>query len=228
MGLKPRYGALLGVVLITASVCCYYVSTYNPEPEVVVKAPEVKADGVLLWLNSLLDDDFEKCDSLLDDKSGAFYSEELDKVIVDSRYYDYLLKKLSDCILSAEITEVNNGDYTIEIEYYPYKLINHLETVPDITESIQKFYNDELDSDSFKALLEDKYYETYVSNCFILSDVIEKKVLILSEKEKNGVTCVSGTKSFVSSLLSDSNIKHNTEVFTSDIRDVFSEVIKAN
>ena len=55
-----------------------------------------------------------------------------------------------------------------------------------------------------------------------------QKDLILSEKEENGVTCVSNTVSFVDNLLADSNIEKNLAIYEKDVKEKVTNIIKAD
>ena len=74
------------------------------------------------------------------------------------------------------------------------------------------------------------YYEIFCNSCFQTDDSMEarQKDLILSEKEENGVTCVSNTVSFVDNLLADSNIDKNLAIYEKDVKEKVTNIIKAD
>ena len=62
----------------------------------------------------------------------------------------------------------------------------------------------------------------------LLKRIFRNKPHVLSEKEENGVTCVSNTVSFVDNLLADSNIDKNLAIYEKDVKEKVTNIIKAD
>ena len=231
MELKPRVVgfSIILVLLLLLLFDIKFNSIEEPTVEVEVEYNhEVNQDGVLKWLDFFLKHDFTSCDKLLENKSYGLHSSDVYSSVIDNSYYDTALTNLVNSIVSIEVTNVEDNKYELLVTYMPYIPISELSNLPDISNMVQMYYNNEIDDLSFKTDLEQKYLDIYSDNCFVSGNEMIQTVLVLSEKKINGVTYVYGTKSFVDSLLSDSNIKHNVSVYESTVKDVVADLIKAN
>lgn len=234
MKLKPR---ILSVVIIVIFLTLLILFGIKQDMDLTVQesSPNVTERGVMTWLDAFSKKDFNTCDYLIADKSEGLHTVQLSIIQKDSSYYDMTLSKLVDCISAIQVKSIEKTDgvvnYTVTVTYTPYEPVGDLVYDKSALDSVKDNYiKGELSDTDFQNELSRVYYDIFCNNCFQTSKDMEarQKDLILSEKEENGVTCVTNTVSFVDNLLADSNIETNLAIYEKDVKEKVTNIIKAN
>lgn len=234
MKLKPR---ILNVVIVITflTLLILFGIKLNMDSKVQDSSPNVTERGVMAWLDAFSKKDFNACDYLITDKSEGLHTLQLSIIQKDSRYYDLALEKLVNCISAIQVKSIDrtNGvvNYTVTVTYTPYVPLGDLVYDKSALDSVKdKYINGDVSVTDFQEELSRVYYEIFCNSCFQTDDSMEarQKDLILSEKEENGVTCVSNTVSFVDNLLADSNIEKNLAIYEKDVKEKVTNIIKAD
>lgn len=234
MKLKPR---ILSVVIVITflTLLILFVIKLNMDSKVQDSSPNVTERGVMAWLDAFSKKDFNTCDYLITDKSEGLHTLQLSIIQKDSRYYDLALEKLVNCISAIQVKSIDRTDgvvnYTVTVTYTPYVPLGDLVYDKSALDSVKdKYINGDVSVTDFQEELSRVYYEIFCNSCFQTDDSMEarQKDLILSEKEENGVTCVSNTVSFVDNLLADSNIEKNLAIYEKDVKEKVTNIIKAD
>lgn len=234
MKLKPR---ILSVVVIITflTLLILFGMKQDMDSKVQESSPNVTERGVMAWLDAFSKKDFSTCDFMITDKSEGLHTLQLSIIQEDSRYYDLALEKLVACISAIQVKSIDRADgvvnYTVTVTYTPYTPLGDLVYDKSALDSVKdKYIKGEMSATDFQNELSRVYYEIFCNSCFQTDDSMEarQKDLILSEKEENGVTCVSNTVSFVDNLLADSNIEKNLAIYEKDVKEKVANIIKAD
>lgn len=234
MKLKPRILSVVIVITFLTLLILFGIKL-NMDSKVQDSSPNVTERGVMAWLDAFSKKDFNTCDYLITDKSEGLHTLQLSIIQKDSRYYDLALEKLVNCISAIQVKSIDktNGvvNYTVTVTYTPYVPLGDLVYDKSALDSVKdKYINGDVSVTDFQEELSRVYYEIFCNSCFQTDNSMEarQKDLILSEKEENGVTCVSNTVSFVDNLLADSNIEKNLAIYEKDVKEKVTNIIKAD
>lgn len=234
MKLKTRILSVVIVITFLTLLILFGIKL-NMDSKVQDSSPNVTERGVMAWLDAFSKKDFNTCDYLITDKSEGLHTLQLSIIQKDSRYYDLALEKLVNCISAIQVKSIDrtNGvvNYTVTVTYTPYVPLGDLVYDKSALDSVKdKYINGDVSVTDFQEELSRVYYEIFCNSCFQTDDSMEarQKDLILSEKEENGVTCVSNTVSFVDNLLADSNIEKNLAIYEKDVKEKVTNIIKAD
>ena len=235
---NPKKG-LLGVLVIIVltsviifGLTMYFESNKNKFEREIFNSQD---RGVLSWVSNFTNKDYKSCDDIVLNSNHMICPYNLTYHVKNPEYYYEMLDNLVDCIDYVKVLSVKQEDdkisvYTLEVSFKPYKRIENLEFNDDkFLETRKGFIQGTINNSEFQSELERVYFDVFDSNCFNESDEeeIRTKVLTLSEKEVNGVTCVYNTVSFIDELLSDSNIINNVLVYQNQIKSDVSDLIEA-
>ena len=235
MKLKPRIVSVV-IVITFLTLLVLFGLKQDMDSKVQDSSPNVTERGVMAWLDAFSKKDFNTCDYLITDKSEGLHTLQLSIIQKDSRYYDLALEKLINCISAIQVKSIDRAkdgvvNYTVTVTYTPYVPLGDLVYDKSALDSVKdKYINGEMSATDFQDELSRVYYEIFCNSCFQTDDSMEarQKDLILSEKEENGVTCVSNTVSFVDNLLADSNIDKNLAIYEKDVKEKVTNIIKAD
>lgn len=234
MKLKPRIVSVV-IVITFLTLLVLFGLKQDMDSKVQDSSPNVTERGVMVWLDAFSKKDFNTCDYLITDKSEGLHTLQLAIIQNDNRYYDLALEKLVNCISAIQVKSIDKTDgvvnYTVTVTYTPYVPLGDLVYDKSALDSVKdKYINGEMSATDFQDELSRVYYEIFCNSCFQTDDSMEarQKDLILSEKEENGVTCVSNTVSFVDNLLADSNIDKNLAIYEKDVKEKVTNIIKAD
>lgn len=235
MKLKPRIVSVV-IVITFLTLLVLFGLKQDMDSKVQDSSPNVTERGVMAWLDAFSKKDFNTCDYLITDKSEGLHTLQLSIIQKDSRYYDLTLEKLVNCISAIQVKSIDRAkdgvvNYTVTVTYTPYVPLGDLVYDKSALDSVKdKYINGEMSETDFQDELSRVYYEIFCNSCFQTDDSMEarQKDLILSEKEEDGVTCVSNTVSFVDNLLADSNIDKNLAIYEKDVKEKVTNIIKAD
>lgn len=234
MKLKPRILSVVIVITFLTLLILFGIKL-NMDSKVQDSSHNVTERGVMAWLDAFSKKDFNTCDYLITDKSEGLHTLQLSIIQKDSRYYDLALEKLVNCISAIQVKSIDRTEgvvnYTVTVTYTPYVPLGDLVYDKSALDSVKdKYINGDVSVTDFQEELSRVYYEIFCNSCFQTDDSMEarQKDLILSEKEENGVTCVSNTVSFVDNLLADSNIEKNLAIYEKDVKEKVTNIIKAD
>lgn len=233
MELKPRFISVL-VVLAFLTLIIIIALKQDMNTTIQESTPTTEERGVMAWVTALTNKDYTKCDSMITLSKEKLFSSQVLAQLGDESYYETALDKLVESISAIQVTKVEEHDgirtYTLAVIYTPYQVIGGLEYDTSTLDSVKESYlNGEITDTEFQSELSKVYYDLFLANCFNSSSLEAQQLdLILSEKEVDGVTCVSGTVGFIDSLLSDSNLSKNISVYEKDVKETVNKIIKAN
>ena len=234
MELKRRVLCVI-VLLVSVTVLLIFSIRNEKQKEYEKQLQALENSGALNWVECFMKHDFSACDMMLDNPNNGFYNAKVLSLMRDERYYQKTLDSVVDCIQSANVQSVvhlddGSTEYHILVELVPYKKVDQLVYELDMLDDVKENYKNEKMTDSeFEAELSSLYLRLYCDTVFGINEdaTPTQLVLVLSEKEVNGVMRVYGTVSFVDSLLSDSNITHNISVYERDVKENVTNLIKA-
>lgn len=234
MELKRRILSVLVVLAFLTGMCVVAIQQ-EKQIEYEQSIPTVESRGVMSWLEQFSQHNFQLCDIMLENSNDGFYNARVVNYMNDERYYKKVLDSLVNCITDFQIqmidkTNAGVSEYHVLVEFTPYKPVTKVVYELDMLDKAkQDFLDEKISEAEFQAELEKVYLTIFYDTCFQEDENAEpiQKVLILSEKEVNGVMCVYNTVSFVDSLLSDSNITKNISVYEKDVKSKVENLIKA-
>lgn len=186
---------------------------------------QLDSSKVVTWLNALLSHSYEQCDIISYDKiETPNWVEYMDSYTEISSVMDGLV----DCIESTTITNQDLNRYTIEVTFTPYKKVSEISIDKAyLTDLGDNYANNNLYSSELQSEL-DKIYVNAFKDTVFAKDLKSEKVtvnLTLSESDVNGVTLVYGTRTFINTLLSDSNILSNLKFYEENIKSTVEQYL---
>ena len=179
----------------------------------------------VLWLNSFLSHNYEQCDIIAYDN------------LVEPNWTNYMdsyteisnvISGLVDCIENVTITNKDLNVYTVEVTYTPYKKVSEISVDKAyLTKLGERYANNDLYSSELQTELDEIYVNAFKDTVFAKDSESEKTTisLTLSENDVNGVTLVYGTKTFVETLLSDTNILNNLQFYEKNIKSTVEQYL---
>ena len=190
---------------------------------------QLDSSKVVTWLNSFLSHSYEQCDIIsYDDIETPNWVEYMSSYTEISDVMDGLV----DCIESTTITNQDLNRYTIEVTFTPYKKVSEIKVDKAyLTDLGDRYANNDLYSSELQSELDEIYANAFKDTVFSKDSEAEKVTisLTLSENDVNGVTLVYGTKTFIDTLLSDTNILSNLQFYEENMKSTVEQyLVKEN
>ena len=190
---------------------------------------QLDSSKVVTWLNSFLSHSYEQCDIIsYDDIETPNWVEYMSSYTEISDVMDGLV----DCIESTTITNQDLNRYTIEVTFTPYKKVSEIKVDKAYLIDLgDRYANNDLYSSELQSELDEIYANAFKDTVFSKDSEAEKVTisLTLSENDVNGVTLVYGTKTFIDTLLSDTNILSNLQFYEENMKSTVEQyLVKEN
>lgn len=190
---------------------------------------QLDSSKVVTWLNSFLSHSYEQCDIIsYDDIETPNWVEYMSSYTEISDVMDGLV----DCIESTTITNQDLNRYTIEVTFTPYKKVSEIKVDKAYLIDLgDRYANNDLYSSELQSELDEIYANAFKDTVFAKDSEAEKVTvsLTLSENDVNGVTLVYGTKTFIDTLLSDTNILSNLQFYEENMKSTVEQyLVKEN
>lgn len=225
------YKGLIKLCLVFFVVCIVIVGAISVYRGIDISKKESVAESQLNysktveWLNYLLSKNYDLCDMVsydrLDNPSWVDYMD-------SNKEIDNVLSGLVDCIENVSITNHSLNTFTVEVTFIPYKEVNELKLDKAYINDLgDRYANNDLYTSQLQSEL-NKIYDKAFTDTVFAKDINAEKVTIsltLSESEINGVTIVYGTKAFIETLLSDTNILSNLQFYEKNIKSTVEQYL---
>lgn len=189
--------------------------------------------GTMAWLTAFASKDYDTCDNMVLDDSDKFYSGQVVANIIDNKYYKYALDSLVNNILTIKVKSIEKDKksgvltYTVSVTYNTVKPIAELTCNKNTLSKAKDLYRGKKISDTdFQEKLSQVYFNIFKENCFNVGEDTHQQDLTLSEKKSDGVAYVDGTVSFIDSILSDSGITKNMEIYEQEVKESVDSLIR--
>lgn len=222
--IKIKTSPIIICITVVSLVIIFGLIIYNIQTDKYRKKVIEQYNNVCVqWLENFANSNFEYCDKLVDDKDKL--------TTIDNEYYSYAINQLSQTINEIEVKEISGNTCTLQITYKTYEQIDEItisnQTRQDYDEMEQKFIAGEISVTEVQSKMTDMMNTTFRENCFKEGSV-RTEVIVLSTEDVNGVTYVRGTIQFINTILKDSNLQNNLDVFQNQINEKLKQIVKEN
>ena len=194
---------------------------------------EIENSVVLKWVNLFCEQQYTNSDNYVADPTYRIYNAEYIENVKNTEFYTTAIDNISDSITSVSIDKIIHGTYnnqsvyTLTLTLIPYTRIDSLDTniVSDtyqtrVNDLTNKFITNSISEYEYQQGIKDIALDVYKEVCFKTDSTttpIKVQVVLAQQENEQGNLVVYGTEQFLTTVMEQSNVYANTEVFQKEI-----------